>query len=124
MNIAAANIINPSGLKRLMNDDKKSEQFLIAVENGLLIDYLDAKHYEGINYARMLTLDLNSITKQNIDKLKTADFTDGEILEINQVTSYFNYVNRSVIGLGVNIDGDVLGLSPNISDDPKNWNHQ
>ncbi len=113
-----------SGLSRLLNDPNKSDQFLIALENGLLKDYLDSKHYEGIQYARMLTLELNEITKQNIINLQTAGFTDGEILEINQVTSYFNYVNRSVLGLGVNTDGDILGLSPNNSDDPKNWNHK
>jgi len=27
------------------------------------------------------------------------------------------------LGLGVNLKGDVLGLSPNNSDDPENWNH-
>ncbi len=113
-----------AGLKKLLNDDAKSEQLLLAIENGLLKDYLDAKYYEGMNYARLLTLELFNVSKQNIDHLKKEGFTEGEILEINQVASYFNYVNRSVVGLGVNSDGDVLGLSPNNSDDPKNWNHQ
>ena len=45
------------------------------------------------------------------------------ILELNQVTSYFNYANRTVLGLGVSTEGDELGLSPGDSDDPKNWHH-
>ncbi len=53
----------------------------------------------------------------------TLGWDDGEILEINQVVSYFNYANRTVTGLGVGIDGDILGLSPNDSDDPDNWGH-
>jgi len=28
-----------------------------------------------------------------------------------------------VLGLGVYTDGDIIGLSPNVTDDPDNWNH-
>ena len=55
--------------------------------------------------------------------MRDEGWDDGEILEINQVVSYFNYANRTVNGLGVTTDGDVLGLSPNDSDDPDNWGH-
>ncbi len=41
-----------------------------------------------------------------------------------RLISYFNYVNRTVVGLGVTTDGDIIGLSPNNSDDPNNWNHK
>jgi hypothetical protein len=44
-------------------------------------------------------------------------------LEINQVVAYFNYANRTVLGLGVETSGDLLGLSPGDSDDPENWQH-
>ena len=64
------------------------------------------------------------MTQQDIEELKASGFSEGEVLEINQVCSYFNYVNRSVVGLGVTTEGDVLGLSPNASDDPENWSHQ
>ncbi len=66
----------------------------------------------------------NDIKNENIDLLRKKGFTDGEILEINQVASYFNYVNRTVVGLGVDTKGDIIGLSPNNSDDPNNWNHE
>ena len=52
------------------------------------------------------------------------NLSDGEILEINQVVSYFNYANRTVLGLGVSTKGDIIGLSPNNSDDENHWNHQ
>ncbi len=39
------------------------------------------------------------------------------------MVSYFAYANRTVLGLGVNTDGDVLGLSPGDNDDPDNWSH-
>ena len=62
-------------------------------------------------------------TEKEIDELRNVGFSDGEILEINQVASYFNYVNRMVVGLGVDLHGDEIGLSPNESDNPDNWNH-
>ena len=112
------------GLKRLLSDDMKAEKFMVAVKGGFLEDYLDEKMFVGIKYAEMLTNSLNSISKLTIDNLKIIGFSEGEILEINQVTSYFNYVNRTVVGLGVTTEGDIIGLSPNDSDDPNSWSHK
>ena len=47
-----------------------------------------------------------------------------KVLEINQVAAYFNYANRTVLGLGVSTKGDIIGLSPNNSDDENSWSHQ
>jgi len=58
-----------------------------------------------------------------VQRLRTAGWNDGEILEINQVVAYFNYANRTVLGLGVHTGRDIIGLSPNNSDDPNSWNH-
>lgn len=113
-----------SGLKRLLNDDDKANNFLEAIKKDALEDNLDSKLFQGMLYSKKLTLELDSIKKDDISKLKTLGFSEGEILEINQVTSYFNYVNRTVIGLGVTTEGDILGLSPNNNNDPDNWSHQ
>ncbi|MDH3648738.1 MAG: carboxymuconolactone decarboxylase family protein [Saprospiraceae bacterium] len=113
-----------AGLKRLLNDDQKAELFLNAVVNDTFEEYFDTKYMWGMKYAKKITEALDGMCKDDIEALKTVGFSEGEILEINQVASYFNYVNRTVVGLGVVIDGDELGLSPNNSGDPKNWNHQ
>lgn len=113
-----------TGLKRLLADDNKSEKIMDAIKNDTLNNYFDKKNYMGLAYAKNLTLEPKIITKNDIIALREVGFNDGEILEINQVTSYFNYANRTVLGLGVNLKGDILGLSPNESDDPNNWNHQ
>ena len=47
--------------------------------------------------------------KSDIDFLKKAGVEDGEILEANQIICYFNYVNRSINGLGVSTEGDTVG---------------
>ena len=112
------------GLKRLLNDEDKFESFIKSVKNDSLEFFFDDKYFLGANYAKKLTMEIKNIIKNDIDHMKIAGFSEGEILEINQVVSYFNYVNRTVLGLGVSLHGDTIGLSPNESDDPKNWSHQ
>ena len=113
-----------TGLQRLMNDEEKSNRFLKTVKDDSVNSFFDNHYNEGMNHAKQLTLNHTSITESDIENLKTSGFSEGEILEINQVVSYFNYVNRSVVGLGVTTDGDILGLSPNGSDNPKDWSHK
>jgi len=112
-----------AGLSRLLNDTLKTEAFKKAVVYDTLDAFLEPKWHTGTLYAKRLTLKAHTITEKHIKMLREVDFSDGEILEINQVVSYFNYVNRCVVGLGVNTEGDILGLSPSDSDDPNNWSH-
>ena len=64
------------------------------------------------------------MAEADVAALRAAGWDDGEILEINQVAAYFAYANRTVQGLGVTTEGDILGLSPNNSDDPDDWSHR
>lgn len=112
-----------AGLQRLLNDDAKSKQFLEAVKNDEPESFFDSKFSNGAAYAKKLTLNVQGLIKEDFTALKKSGLSEGEILEINQVVSYFNYVNRSVIGLGASTEGDILGLSPNQNDDPDNWGH-
>ncbi|MGH1362192.1 MAG: carboxymuconolactone decarboxylase family protein [Calditrichia bacterium] len=112
-----------AGFKRLLTDDARAEKFQQAVDQDQLANFFSGKELAGSQYARKLTLEHNSITEQDIHSLRKAGFCDGEILELNQVVSYFNYVNRTVVGLGVNTKGDIIGLSPNDSSNPDDWSH-
>lgn len=42
--------------------------------------------------------------KQLIESVKSHGFTDRAVLDASLVVSYFNFVNRMVLGLGVNLD--------------------
>ena len=75
-------------------------------------------------YAEVLTRKPDRILESDIAALRAAGLDDGEILEANQVVAYFNYANRTVLGLGVTTEGDVLGLSPSNSEDPDDWGHR
>ncbi len=84
---------------------------------------LDKGQKLAMDFARQLTRDPGGMTQDIILQLRAAGYTDGEVLEINQVSDYFNYANRTVLGLGCSTKGDILGLSPNKSDNPDNWSH-
>lgn len=113
-----------SGLKRLLNNGEQAESFYKSLVEDRLEDYFDDRYLEGCRYAKKLTLLNDQMTKADVEAMRASGFNDGEILEINQVVSYFNYVNRVVIGLGVDITGDILGLSPNDNNNSNNWNHK
>lgn len=112
------------GLKKLLNDDEKLTNIQHNLRSEQFCKLFDNKNEKALNYAKLLTLNPASVVKNTIDELIKVGFTNGEVLEINQVTAYFNYANRTVLGLGVNTDGDIIGLSPNNSSDEHNWNHQ
>ncbi|WP_299247538.1 peroxidase-related enzyme [uncultured Aquimarina sp.] len=112
-----------AGLKRLLKNDTKFLQIITSIQNDQVDTLFSDQYLAGLQYAKKLTLSHSMIIQSDIENLRKHNLTDGEILEINQVVSYFNYVNRTVVGLGVNTDGDIIGLSPNDSDDPDNWGH-
>ena len=113
-----------AGLKRLLNDDEKATQIRSAIEtNNIENAPLENRQKTAMEYARKLTNNPGSIREESIEKLRADGYTDGEILEINQVCAYFSYANRTVLGLGCSTKGDILGLSPNNNDDPNDWGH-
>lgn len=59
---------------------------------------------EMLKYAEKLTKNPSSISEQDINNLKRSDFNDRDLLDINQVVAYFNYVNRTADGLGVELE--------------------
>lgn len=112
------------GMKRFLNDDKKAMELKRHIEADTLGTYLSEKEFALVNYSKKLTFHADKIEKEDIVKLQFFDYSDGEILEVNQVVSYFNYANRTVLGLGVNTSNEVLGLSPKNKDSENSWDHQ
>jgi uncharacterized peroxidase-related enzyme len=112
-----------AGLRRLLNDDDRCNAIRAALDGRSPAAAFDGKECAGLDYVEKLTLRQGEMSQQDIQALRAAGFDDGEILEINQVAAYFAYANRTVLGLGINTEGDIIGLSPGDSDDPGNWSH-
>ena len=95
--------------RHLIADDHRASKIKSALE-----DRSPARIFEGgelalMLYAEKLTLRPGEIQEQDVIKLKDNGLDDGQILEANQIICYFNYVNRSLNGLGVTTDNDVVG---------------
>jgi uncharacterized peroxidase-related enzyme len=59
---------------------------------------------EMLRYARRLTANPASIGSDDVHRLKAHGFDDRAVLDICQVVSYYNYVNRLADGLGVELE--------------------
>ena len=117
------------GLRRLLKNDQRADAIKDALSSALKsnvigADALSEKMIAALVYAAQLTKAPSAITEADIDALRGAGWSDGEILEINQVAAYFAYANRTVLGLGVDTKGDQLGLSPSNSSNETDWSHQ
>lgn len=111
------------GLIRLIGDEEGRRQW-----DALAADVPErafaGRDLAAMRYAKALTVAAHGMARSQVQALRDAGFDDGEILEINQVAAYFAYANRTVLGLGITTEGDVLGLSPSASDDPDDWHHR
>ena len=97
----------------LINDQNKSDIIKLVLENQRPEDYFKEKQLALLIYAKKLTLYPSKFNKNDFKKLKEVGLDDGEILEANQIICYFNYVNRSINGLGVTTEGDIVGYYEN-----------
>ena len=63
-----------------------------------------------LRYAEKLTVSPGQMKESDVAALRDEGLDDGQILEANQIICYFNYVNRSLNGLGVTTAGDIVGF--------------
>jgi uncharacterized peroxidase-related enzyme len=110
-----------AGLERLLQKENKNyREYRAQLDQEQPGEPFTVAEQAALAYARKLTLDPGGIGQADIDALRAEGLKDGQILEINQVSGYFAYANRTVTGLGVDTAGEVLGLSP---DDTQDWHH-
>ena len=112
-----------AGLLRLLNDGQRGAEIRAALDEKNPAAAFDGEELAGLLYVEKLTTNPTSLTSADIESMREAGFDDGAILEINQDAAYFAYANRTVLGLGINTEGDIIGLSPGDSTDPDNWSH-
>jgi len=95
--------------RHLMADDGRAERVRAALEADAPERAFEGRELAMLRYARKLTLAPGTMDESDVQAMRDEGVDDGEILEVNQVCGYFNYVNRSLNGLGVSLAGDVIG---------------
>jgi uncharacterized peroxidase-related enzyme len=114
-----------AGLQRLLGDPARGLAIRAAMEAGRVGDApLNSAQMAAMGYAEKLALRPAEMVAGDVAALRAVGWSDGEVLEINQVVSYFCYANRTVLGLGCSTEGDILGLSPGNAADPGDWSHR
>ena len=93
----------------LINDKIRSEKIKKALDERKPENYFKGAELALLKYTEKLTLFPSSMIETDIISLRQNGVSDGEILEANQIICYFNYVNRTINGLGVTTEGDIVG---------------
>jgi uncharacterized peroxidase-related enzyme len=79
-----------------------------ALSRALAFDFraaeLGAADAAMLAYAAKLTRAPARVAEEDVSALRSAGFDDAAILDICQVTAYYNYVNRLADGLGVELE--------------------
>ncbi len=93
-------------LNHYWKNSERLSQFISTLDDLKFSD----KFRLAVKYASKLTINPSAVQKDEIEKLKNASWTDEDILTINLITSYFNFVNRIALGLGVKYsDEEIIG---------------
>ena len=85
------------GLRRLLRDDDLAD----AVEADWRSAPISDQRRAMLEYAIQLTTSPGEVTEADVDALRTAGFSDRDILDIAEVTAYYAYANRIADGLGI-----------------------
>jgi len=101
----------------LMADEGRAKAIREALDADTPERAFEGKELAMLRYARKLTLSPGEMVETDVQAMRDEGAEDGEILEVNQVCGYFNYVNRLLNGLGVTLKGDVIGYYAHTSGD-------
>lgn len=99
--------------RHLINDDARANTIEQALQSRRPETAFDGRELALLRYAEKLTQKPAEMAQTDIDSLRANGVDDGQILEANQIICYFNYVNRSLNGLGVSTENDIVGYYAN-----------
>lgn len=86
-------------------DEARVERFAIDFR----AEELSGRMRAILDYAEVLTRAPGSVTEEQVSALRRAGLADEDILAVNLVVAYFNFVNRIAEGLGVEPMTDEVG---------------
>ncbi len=76
------------------------------LQDPLNSESLSPKERAGLVFAQKLSTQITKMSAQDCNNLRELDYSDREILDLAQIASYFNFVNRMAEGLGLIEDSE------------------
>ena len=95
--------------RHLIADGERADRIEAALKDDAPERVFEGAELAMLRYAKKLTCNPGNMTEADILPMREAGVDDGQILEVNQIVGYFNYVNRLLNGLGVTLEGDIVG---------------
>ena len=77
---------------------------MAAIETDFRTAPLSDRERAMLDYAIKLTRQPSKMVEADVEVLRTSGLSDGEILDVCQITAYYAYANRLVDGLGVELE--------------------
>ncbi len=85
------------------------EETVAAMLDDLEIAPVDEKMRPVLSYARKLTLSPGTIEKSDVTAMLDAGWTEEAVADANIITALYNFMNRVIIGMGVDPFDDFYG---------------
>ena len=79
---------------------RDEDKLALFIDNYRGID-LSPKMEAVLDYSLKLTTTPHTMTETDVERLRKNNLADEDILAVNLIVSYFNFVNRIALGLGV-----------------------
>lgn len=86
-------------------DDEETLTMLMAADG---LETLEPRLSNIVRHAEKLTTAPVAMTDSDLDELRAEGLSDKDILDLTLIVSYFNFVNRIALGLGVTYSAEEL----------------
>ncbi len=86
-------------------DDEETLSMLMTADG---LETLEPRLSNIVRHAEKLTTAPVAMTDSDLDELRTEGLSDRDILDLTLIVSYFNFVNRVALGLGVTFTAEEL----------------
>ncbi len=84
----------------------RDDDLVTSIEADWRTASLDARRRTMLEYVEKLSLTPAEVRKADVDALRTAGFSDDDVLGIVECAAYYAYANRIADGLGIEVEGE------------------
>jgi uncharacterized peroxidase-related enzyme len=88
---------------------KDEERVALVGADWRAVDGLSPRERAMLDYAEALTREPSTVGQARMEAMRQAGLSDDDVLAVNLIVAYYNFVNRIAEGLGVEVDPAEVG---------------